>query len=355
MNDPTSQAASRFVEPLIEKLKRHPKRVVFTDGEDVRVLRVAARLVAEEAIVPILLGRRERVHDMAAQAGISMQFIKVINPPEASDFDLFCRRLEKIERYRSRSFSEVGSVVARPHYFGALMTQYGQADAMVGGNQSVPAVVYRAILHSIKPMPEISKIFGVTALSAPHLEHFGDSGLMFFADTGMIPEPSVEELAMIAVETGRLARHFLGRPPRVAMLSHSTKGTAVTPPAQKVAAAAVLAREKVAAQALDVRIDGELQADVALDPEAAEVKLPGTRFDGADVLVFPNLDAAHISMKLIQHCAGARNFGQILIGMARPVAQVPRTASEETLYGTAAAVAVEAIKFHELYPDGEVG
>jgi phosphotransacetylase len=354
MNEPPSQAASRFIDPLIAKLKRHPKRVVFTEGADLRVLRVAAQLVELEAVVPILLGDREEILALAEEARISTRFVKVIEPARSSDFELFCRRFEKTERYRNRQVSGVEEIVARPHYFGALMAQYGQADAMVGGNQAVPAVVYRAVLHSIKPQPEMPKIFGVTALSGPHLRHFGSEGLMFFADTGLIPEPTVEELATIAVEAGRLARHFIGRTPRVAMLSHSTKGTAVNTAARAVAAAAALAREKASAEALDLRIDGEMQADVALDPEAAEVKLPGTRFGGADVLVFPNLDAAHISMKLIQHCGGARNFGQLLVGMARPVAQVPRTSSDETLFGTAAAVAVEAIKFHELYPSGQV-
>lgn len=355
MNDPTSQAASRFTDPLIEKLKRHPKRVVFTEGEDVRVLRAAERLVELQAVVPILLGDRERISALAGAEGINMRFIRVIDPPGASDFDLFCRRLEKIERYRSRTVSEVEKVVARPHYFGALMTQYGQADALVGGNQALPAALFRAVLHSVKPMPHVPKLFGVTVLSAPHLAHFGGDGLLLLADTGLNPEPTVEQLAAVAIETGKLARHFLGRPARVAMLSHSTKGSSVTEPARRVAAAAVLAREKAAAEGLSMRIEGELQADVALDPTAAEIKLPGGGAGTADVLVFPSLDAAHISMKLLQHCAGARNFGQILVGMARPIAQVPRTASVETIFGTAAAVAVEAIKFHELYPDGEVG
>ena len=253
MNDPTSQAASRFIDPLIAKLRRHPKRVVFTEGEDLRVLRVAERLVREEAVVPILLGNRERILSMASDEGITMRFVKVIDPPESSDFGLFCRRLEKIERYRARPVSEVGEVVARPHYFGALMTQYGQADALVGGNIALPAVLFRAVLNSIKPMPGIPKLFGVTVLSAPHLDHFGAEGLMFLADTGLVPEPKVEELASIAVETGRLARHFLGRAPRVAMLSHSTKGSAVTEPARRVAAAAVLAREIVSSGGFDLR------------------------------------------------------------------------------------------------------
>ena len=177
---------------------------------------------------------------------------------------------------------------------------------------------------------------------------------MFLADTGLIPHPDVSQLSNIAIETGKLALHFLGRTPQIAMLSHSTKGSSNTQEAQKIAAATALAQNQVLEELLDLHIDGELQADVAIDPVAAETKLPDavSRL-GADVLVFPNLDAAHISVKLLQHLAGAQNYGQLILGLSRPAAQVPRTASIETLFGTTAAVAVEAIKYHQLHPDSD--
>lgn len=350
-----AQAAARFIDPLLEKLRRHPKRVVFTEGEDLRVLRVAERLVKEEAVVPILLGSRDRILALAKTEGVNLQFIKVLEPENASDFDLFCRRYAKTERYRKGRDVDAAELVKLPHYFGALMVQYGQADALVGGNNAVPALLFRALQQAVKPMPGIGKMFGVTVLSAPHLDHFGGDGLLLLADCGLIPEPTVEELADIAIETGRLAQHFLGRTPHVAFLSHSTKGSSPTDSSRRVAAAVGLARERASEPGVEMSIAGELQADVALDPVAAEVKLPGAEVRAsADVLVFPNLDAAHIAMKLLQHCGGASNYGQFLIGLARPAAQVPRTATEDTIFGTAAAVAVEAIKYHELYPDGEV-
>ncbi|MGB1130107.1 MAG: phosphate acyltransferase [Haloferula sp.] len=350
-----AQAAARFIDPLLEKLRRHPKRVVFTEGEDIRVLRVAERLVKEEAVVPILLGSRERILELADSEGVNMQFIKVLNPETASDFELFCNRYAKTERYRKGRDVDAAPMVKMPHYFGALMVQYGQADALVGGNLAVPAVLFRALQQSIKPMPGIQKMFGVTVFSAPHLDHFGGDDLLLLADCGLIPEPTVEELAEIAIETGHLARHFLGRPPQVAFLSHSTKGSSPSASASRVEAAAGLAFERVLSGGLEMNVHGEFQADVALDPSAAEVKMPDAKIrQSADVLVFPNLDSAHIAMKLLQHCAGAQNYGQFLLGLARPAAQVPRTATEDTIFGTAAAVAVEAIKFHELYPSGDV-
>lgn len=346
---------NRVTRYLLDQLRRHPKRVVFTEGEDLRVIKVAARLVHEEVIAPILLGNRERIRAMAAENSISLKFVHIIDPPLASDFTLFCQRVENMARYRTMQIGAPAEIVARPHYFGALMVQYGQADAVVGGNQALPSAYFRALLHTIKPLPSVPKIFGVTILTGPHLNHLGGDGILFLADCGLIPNPDVSELAAIALETGKLARHFLGRKPLVAMLSHSTKGSTSTPDARRMAAAAALAQGEAIRQFLDISIEGELQADVALDPEAAETKLPAAEArPTADVLVFPNLDAAHISLKLLQHVAGAQSYGQLILGLSRPAAQVSRTATVENIFGTAAAIAVEAIKFHQLYPDGEV-
>ena len=352
---PEPKSGTNVIRHLLEQLRRHPKRVVFTEGEDIRVLHAAARLVREEVVAPILLGNRERIRALAAKHAVPLTFIHIIDPPLSTDFKLFCQRVENMARYRTMDLGNAEEIVARPHYFGALMVQYGQADAIVGGNQALPTAYFRALLHTIKPLPSVPQIFGVSILIGPHLKNLGSSGVLLLADCGLIPNPDVNELAAIALETGKLAHHFLGRKPLVAMLSHSTKGSANTPDAQRVAAAAALAQAEASKKFLDIDIEGELDASVALDPEAAEIKLPGAHARRtADVLVFPNLDAAHISLKLLQHVAGAQFYGQLILGLSRPAAQVPRTVSAETLFGTAAAIAVEAIKFHQLYPDGEV-
>jgi phosphate acetyltransferase len=259
--------------------------------------------------------------------------------------------LERIERYRGITGINAAEIISQPDYFAAMMVQYGQADACLSGNISTPAGVFRPILHLIAPDPKVECVFAVSILVSETLPNFGKDGILFLSDCGLVPEPNVEELASIAIETGKLAKHYMCRRVHVALLSHSTKGTSTTAPALKVHAATALARQKVSA--LDFDIDGELQADVALDPSAAEIKLPEQeRKDPADVLIFPSLDAAHISLKLLQHLGGAQNYGQLICGLKRPAGQVPRTASEETILGTAAALGVEAIKFHELYPRG---
>lgn len=351
-SDPLSKADA-FTESLIEKLRRHPKRIVFTDGADERVLRVAAEMVRLEVGVPILLGKQEEIRGMARELGVSLRFVNVLDPATASDLELFCGYLKKFERYRGVELANACEVVANPHFFGAMMIQYGQADGLVGGNRSVPSAVFRPLLHLVKPLPAVPRVFSVAILVAPHLQHFGPEGVLFLADCGLNEAPSVEQLAAIAVETGQLVRHYHGRRPRVALLSHSTKGSAGTQSALAVQAATELAIRH--ANAEEIEIDGELQADVALDPLAAEAKLPNAEFkSAADVLVFPNLDAAHISLKLLHHVGGARVYGQLILGLARPAAQVSRTMDAGGLFGTALAVGVEAIKYHELYPDGEV-
>ena len=347
--------ANLVIKRLVQQLRNHPKRVVFTEGEDIRVIRAAARLVREEVVAPILLGNREKIRALAAEHGVPLTFIHIIDPPQATDFKLFCQRVKNMDRYRSNSIGQAEELVAKPHYFGALMVQYGQADAIVGGNQALPAAYFRALLHTIKPLPHVPKIFGVSILTGGHLQNLGESGIIFMADSALNPSPDVAELSAIAIETGKLAHHFLGRKTRVAMLSHSTKGSASTADAKRMAAAASLAQAEAHRQFLEIDIEGEVQADVALDPIAAEIKTSAAESRrSADVLVFPNLDAAHISLKLLQHVAGARSYGQLILGPARPAAQVPRTADEETIFGTAAAVSVEAIKYHQLYPDGGI-
>lgn len=354
MPEPIQAAQNNVTRQLIDQLRRHPKRVVFTEGEDIRVIEAAARLAAAEAVAPILLGRPERIRAMAGQNRIPLDFVRVIDPKNSSDLALFVKRAENMARYRASRQVDTVETIVRPHYFGSMMVQYGHADAIVGGNQAIPAAYFRSLLRNIKPQPGVSRIFGVTMLVAPHFPLLGEDRILFLADTGLIPQPDVAQLSTIAIETGKLAQHFLGRRPAVAMLSHSTKGSSTTPDAQRIAAATATAKDRVIRETLDMDIDGELQADVAIDPQAAETKLPdATNRKTADVLVFPNLDAAHISLKLLQHLGGAQNYGQLILGLSRPAAQLPRTASVETIFGTAAAVAVEAIKYHELHPESD--
>lgn len=349
-SDPNS-----FTQSLFDQLKRHPKRIVFTEGEDIRIIRVAAKLVELEIGVPILLGRKDRIKAMAEKDGLPLTFVRILNPVDSADFELFCDYYERFEHARGvEKVAFVKDTMARPQNFGAMMVQYGHADALVGGNDAYPATVYRSIRHLIKPMKD-SVLFSTTVQSGEHLSRFGRESMLILADTGVIPDPDSTELAAIAIETGKLARHILGRKPRIVMLSHSTRGSGHSASADKVRAATKLAQDRVREEFLELEIDGELQADVALNAAAAELKLESEKKQNApDVLIFPNLDAAHISSKLLSHVAGASAYGNLVLGLSKPTAQLPMTADEDMILGTAALVAVEAIKFNELHLTGEI-
>lgn len=342
-----------FTGPLFEILKRHPKRIVFSEGEDKRVIQVADEMVRLGIGIPILLGSRAKISSLAQEIGAKMDFVKIIDPTTADDLDLFTRRLIRIEKLKGIKLANPREAVSRGHFFAAMMIQYGQADAMVGGNQLLPATIHRALVQLVKPMPGVVHPFTAAIMVSEELSHFGPNGILYLADCGISDVPTVSELTTIAIETGRLANHYAGRRVRVAMLSHSTMNSGAGDSAMRVRAATDAARAIVTHNRYEMEIDGELQVDVALVPSAAEVKLPQMQDrPAADVLVFPNLDAAHISMKLLRHVAGATKYGQLVLGLTRPAAQVARTATARGLLGTAAAVGAEAIKYHEMFPNG---
>lgn len=344
--------ASPLRKHLFQSLKKCPKRIVFTEGEDVRVLKAAAFLVKELVIAPILLGNKTCMKALALVNKIDTTFIHMLDPTEASDLPLFCARLENLSKYQGKVIVDPEELLSRPHNFAAMMLQYGQADGIVAGNQTSASVINRAMSNFINPHSDVPSCFGVAALSAPHLNNFAEDGLVFLADCSINPDPNIEELASIALETGKLAHHMLGRSVRVAMLSHSTHGSMSTLSSRKMKAAASLAKNKVAAEKLPIEIEGEISADVALDLAAAEIKLNDkAAYKPADVLVFPNLDAAHIAHKLLVHVAGANSFGTLIKGLERHAAQVPITASVDMIIGTAALVACESAKYRELYPE----
>ena len=346
---PSIDPEKPFLKPLIERLKRHPKRIVFAEGDDPRVLEAAAQLVKLEAAAPILLGKRSDIRATAKKHGISTDLMMLINPEKSADFALFCDRFEQSEKLRGHVTTNACETVAHPDFFGALMVQYGQADGLLGGNQSLPHTLFRALTQMVKPLPGMDFLSSALVLSNPKLPHFGHEGVLFLADTSFIPEPTVEELARIAIETGKLAATLLGHKPKVAMLSFSTKQSFPDKSSLKMAAAAVLAREIADHDHMDIDIDGEVQADVALVPEMSEEKgRPNLIHGDADVLIFPDLNSGHIAAKLLEHVAGGNAYGRFVLGLSRPAAQVSRVASPQTVFGTAVALGVQAISYREI-------
>jgi phosphate acetyltransferase len=345
----------KFIESVFEQLRKHPKRIVFPEGTEPRILAAAAEFVELQLGTAVLLGKKEEVEAAAQKARASLNKILIIDPERAEDLPLFVKRLESLGRYKGIADGDALKIVTNPNYFGALMLQNGQVDGLVGGATSNSGSILRPLFQLIKPLPGIKSISSCVVLQIPNHE-YGEKGVFTFADCGVIPNPNVEQLATIATESARLFRQLTGGIPRVAMLSYSTKGSAQTLDTEKIVAATALAKQSLFEKDQMGEIDGELQADTALVKEIAEIKAPGSLVAGqANILVFPDLNAGNIAVKLVHRLAGGEAYGQILLGLDKPAADLSRGASVHEIVGVAAIVSMQAIEYRRLYPDQGAG
>src|SRR5580700_9954392 len=343
----------RFISSVIEKLQRHPKRVVFPEGEEPRVLQAARQFYALRLGAPIVLGDPAKINDMAADLNVSPQGIRVINPVQSEDLDNFAKRFYSLRREKGMRATEAREAMLQPNYYGAMMLAMHQADGLISGASHITGSVLRPLFQIIKVAPDFH-----TASSCMVMEvddtRIGEQGVLFMADCGVIPEPTVDQLADIAISTARLARHLMGVRPRVALLSFSTKGSAAHSSIGKVQAATAQARNKASQLNVEADFDGELQVDAALVPEVASRKLHDSQVAGrANVLIFPDLNSGNIASKLVGLIGHASSYGQVLLGLNRPAADVSRGSSAHDILGVAAIVGVQATDYLKLYPGAD--
>ena len=341
----------RFIGSVIDRLQRHPKRVVFPEGTEPRILQAARQFYSLRLGAPILLGERPQIKAAAADLNVSLEGVRIINPAESEDLDSFARRFELLRRFKGIKEREAREAMLNPNYYGAMMVAMHQADGFISGASEITGSTLRPLFQIIKVAPQAT-----TASSCMIMEvedtRFGENGVMFMADCGVIPEPTVDQLADIAVSTAQLAQKLLGTRPRVALLSYSTKGSATHASIGRVQAATALAQQKARQKGLEADFDGELQVDAALVPDIAQRKLPDSQVAGrANVLVFPDLNSGNIASKLVQHVTRANAYGQILLGLDRPAADVSRGSNAHDILGVAAIVGMQAVAYRELYPD----
>jgi malate dehydrogenase (oxaloacetate-decarboxylating)(NADP+) len=316
---------------LAARAAREPKRVVFPEGEDPKVLRAAQILVDEGIAIPILLGRRERVRASAEELGISLDGITVEEPVVSLNRERYAQHLWQRRQRKGLSLVEAGQRITRATTFGSVMVAMGDADALLGG-------LGKHYPETIRPALEVigaDKRIGVA--SGLYMLVF-EKHIVFFGDTTVNIDPDAEQLAQIAYSAAGLARTF-GISPRIAMLSFSNFGSVKHPDAAKVAAAVRMLRLRDPS----LVVDGEMQADTAFNPDVLAKRFPFAALkEAANILIFPNLSAGNIAYKLLTQLGGATAIGPILVGMQHPVHVLEQDADVQEIVNMAAVAVIDA-------------
>ena len=297
-------------ERLAQKAAEHPQRLVLPEGTEPRTLQAADRIIADGLAQVILIGKKEEI--MAKAAELSLKNIdkaRTVDPDDRELTEPYAQLFFELRKKKGVSLEDARYTVKNPLYLGCLMIKNGDADCQVAGALSTTGNVLRAAFQVLKTKPGISVVSGAFIMLLPEHLPYGTDNMLIFADCAVVPDPTAEELAQIAVSTAATARNIAGIDPVVAMLSFSTKGSANHERVDKVIRATELVHE------IDpsIKIDGEMQSDAAIVPSVGEAKAPGSPVAGhANTLVFPSLEVGNIAYKLVQRLAGAGAVGPIL-------------------------------------------
>ncbi len=314
------------------------KRIVLPEGDEPRTVQAAVRLQADGLAHPVLLGEPSRIRAVAAEVGVSVEGLEIIDPADSQKAAGYAQSLYEMRKAKGVTEEEARKLVADPMYFGIMMVKSGDADGLVSGAVHTTGDMLRPALQIIKTKPGTKVVSSSFLMECPN-KSLGYEGLLVYADCVVMPCPTAEELAQIAISAAETAHDLCGIPePKVALLSFSTKGSAKHELVTKVQEATRIAHEL----APDLALDGELQLDAALVPEVGASKAKGSPVAGyANVLIFPDLQAGNIGYKLTQRVAGAEAFA-VLQGLAKPCNDLSRGCSVEDIVKTVVLTAVQA-------------
>ena len=328
-----------YIDLIKEKARQDVKTIVLPETHDRRTLIAASKILEEGTAKIIMVGNEEKIMDGAGWLEVDLTGVTVVDPAKCDKFDEYVNILYETRKSKGMTEEKAREILLNDYLtFGVVMVKANDADGMVAGACHATADVLRPSLQILKTAPGVKLVSSFFVMAVPDCT-LGENGTFLFADCGLNQDPNAEELAAIADTSAKSFKQLVGAKPIVAMLSHSTKGSAKHALVDKVVEATKIAAELYPG----VAIDGELQADAALVPSIGKSKAPESSVAGkANVLVFPNLDAGNIGYKLVQRLAKAEAYGPMLQGIAKPVNDLSRGCSAEDIVGVVALTAVQA-------------
>lgn len=327
-----------FLAEIMKKATANPKRIVFPEGTEERVLTATKGILEKGIAEVILLGEEEVIKKGLSERAVSLDKVTVINPVTSDKLRPYADVFYELRKHKGITEEQALETMKNPNYFGTMMVYKGEADGLVSGSTHTTAETVRPALQIIKTKEGSSTVSSFFFMVFPETTYI-------FADCAIVEDPTPEQLAEIALDAAHNAKAF-GIPPLVAMLSYSTKGSAKSPMTEKVVKATEIAKKRLASlypNGTDIKIDGELQLDAAIVPKVAEKKAKGSEVAGrARVLIFPDLNSGNIGYKLTQRLGGAEAYGPILQGLAKPVNDLSRGCSAEDIIAITAITVIQA-------------
>lgn len=329
-----------FLEKIYERGRKTKKKILLSESHDERVLRAIESILKSGICMPILIGNPEEANGVAKKQGIDLKGLEIIDNKKSKDLDkyvgLYC---EKRKHKKISSEDALKIITENPVFYASLMVSAGDADGSVAGASITTRDVAKAAIYCIGPAENIKTVSSSTLLILGD-KTLGSSGIFIYADAGIVPDPTADELADIAISSARMAKILLDDQPKIAMLSYSTKGSGgFGKSIEKVQEATRIVRKREPG----LLIDGEIQADCAVVPEVAQRKDSDSRIKGrANIFIFPNLDAGNISYKLTQRLARARAIGPLLQGLQKPASDLSRGCDFQDIIDAVAITAVRA-------------
>ena len=329
---------SFFIENIKEKAKKDIKTIILPEAEDIRVLKATEQIIKEGFAKVILIGDTTQIKEDANKNNLNISDIEIINPKTSDKFEEYANSLYELRKAKGMTLEQAKKLLLEPIYFGMMMVKNNDADGLVSGACHSTANTLRPALQILKTAPSTKLVSAFFVMVVPNCE-YGENGVFVFGDSGLVENPSAEELAEIAKSSSKSFETLVGKPSKVAMLSYSTYGSARSELTEKVINATKLLKEQMP----NLVCDGELQLDAAIIPEVASSKAPNSPVAGkANTLIFPDLNAGNIGYKLVQRLAKAEAYGPLCQGVAKPVNDLSRGCSSKDIVGVVAITCVQA-------------